>query len=574
MNFDEIRLYCDTITQFHIEKNSTSSVILIGGSLGYPNFGDILQLKGAIKWHKEKTLLEPIVVFQLQSIRDCQFLEQVRQWFNVTAVLFFSQGKIDPRDVEGLGLAPIAAGFQIPYLHLYGGGFLNNWWGQNILALVELMHALFGVAHYVVSGQQIAPAFANSLSKHFKRYPPLIVGARDHLSLEILQSLGVPAEYSFDDAFEPLSDLVSLKDNFYFKSNQILIHLNASSYTKYEKDEGDLKSILINTELYLDIIRKNIGKNLEETEVVLLHAYHHSNPHYINDTLKITWLLEERFPFFKYSVVDLAKVALELWSAEPNLPKVSVSPNALAISSSYHVTVFCGLLKIPCFLHEFNSYYSQKKQGLGLTAENIKNFFESPEKIRTENWVNLRRLWQEKLLTTYQKNAIKAKNLQKIPNTGAWSDNAPMQRFVSSREDHIQIKLEQTQSQLKEEGLKVERLWEELCHYKEELARSQSQLKEEGLKVEQLWEELCHYKEELARSQSQLKEEGLKVEQLWEELCHYKEELARSQSQLQPTQKELERAHIVISAMQSSKFWKLRTSWLKLKKIFGLAKKY
>ena len=46
--------------------------------------------------------------------------------------------------------------------------------------------------------------------------------------------------------------------------------------------------------------------------------------------------------------------------------------------------------------------------------------------------------------------------------------------------------------------------------------------------------------------------------------------LSRSQSQLEETRKELEEAQATIEAMETSKFWKLRTAWFKLKRAMGL----
>lgn len=53
-------------------------------------------------------------------------------------------------------------------------------------------------------------------------------------------------------------------------------------------------------------------------------------------------------------------------------------------------------------------------------------------------------------------------------------------------------------------------------------------------------------------------------------LTQLREELMRSQSQLQATQAEREHLQAVIEAMKTSKFWKIRIQWLKLKKLMGL----
>ncbi|HBK64276.1 MAG TPA: methyltransferase, partial [Cyanobacteria bacterium UBA11149] len=49
-----------------------------------------------------------------------------------------------------------------------------------------------------------------------------------------------------------------------------------------------------------------------------------------------------------------------------------------------------------------------------------------------------------------------------------------------------------------------------------------------------------------------------------------KAELARSQGQLKQTQREWELSQQIIQAMESSKFWKLRKYWFRLKQSMGL----
>jgi SAM-dependent methyltransferase len=48
-------------------------------------------------------------------------------------------------------------------------------------------------------------------------------------------------------------------------------------------------------------------------------------------------------------------------------------------------------------------------------------------------------------------------------------------------------------------------------------------------------------------------------------------EVEQLQSQVQQAQIELQQAHATLAAMQTSKFWKLRIAWFKLKKALGLA---
>ncbi|NEP01149.1 MAG: glycosyltransferase [Symploca sp. SIO2E9] len=61
------------------------------------------------------------------------------------------------------------------------------------------------------------------------------------------------------------------------------------------------------------------------------------------------------------------------------------------------------------------------------------------------------------------------------------------------------------------------------------------------------------------------------VLQDWLEVRTLEREFKLSNSQLQQTQVELERSQVVITAMESSKFWQLRSLWFKFRSIFGLA---
>ncbi|NER26505.1 MAG: glycosyltransferase, partial [Symploca sp. SIO1C4] len=78
-------------------------------------------------------------------------------------------------------------------------------------------------------------------------------------------------------------------------------------------------------------------------------------------------------------------------------------------------------------------------------------------------------------------------------------------------------------------------------------------------------------KVELERSQSQLQQTQLELERSQSQLQQTQLELERSQSQLQQTKVELERSQVVITAMESSKFWQLRSLWFKFRSTFGLA---
>ncbi|MHC5824503.1 MAG: glycosyltransferase family protein, partial [Nostoc sp.] len=112
-----------------------------------------------------------------------------------------------------------------------------------------------------------------------------------------------------------------------------------------------------------------------------------------------------------------------------------------------------------------------------------------------------------------------------------------------------------------------------------ELERSQSNLQDTQTELERSQSNLQDTQTELERSQSQLQQTQTELERSQSQLQQTQTELERSQSQsqLQQTQAELEKskseliyAQISITAMQTSKFWKLRTAWFKFKGFLNL----
>lgn len=76
---------------------------------------------------------------------------------------------------------------------------------------------------------------------------------------------------------------------------------------------------------------------------------------------------------------------------------------------------------------------------------------------------------------------------------------------------------------------------------------------------------------EMERSQSQLQLTHAELERWQSQLQLTHAELERLQSQIYQTQAELEQSQVMITAMESSKFWQLRKAWFRLKKRMGVA---
>ena len=514
----EFNFYCDEKTSFYLNESRDSKILLLGGCTGSYNFGDILQLKSVIKWYKENTSLDPIIVFNIHLIDDQTFLKRMKKCFGIENILFFSFQKIHQEYLEKLEIFSLEKTKSVECLHLYGGGLLNKRWGEIFLEIIEIIHQVFEISLYIVSGQQIERDFYPKLSRHFQKHPPHLIGCRDLISMQILNQRGLHACYSFDDAYESLLALTYLNRGNYNDDPSFLFHFNSSEYTSFEDHKNSLEQI---------------AKNIEKTEIFqykkifVFQAFHYSNQRYINDSLSVLNSLEYKFKYPYYSIIDLSQIALNLWSMTDICLEYDLPLNSLAISSSYHISVFCALLDIPCFLQNFNSYYDHKKLGLGLKINDFDLFLRQPEKIHTEHWKTTREDWHSRLLSVHEKHKSQYNHV-KDQYRISWNENSLITNLVSDRENTYEFQLKISQTLLQQELDKSANLWEQVQKLEAELRNSDFKHQE---------------------TETLLQQELDKSANLWEQV-----------------QKSSNR----IDAMESSKFWKLRNWWFSLKHIFGL----
>ncbi|HEY9798912.1 MAG TPA: class I SAM-dependent methyltransferase [Leptolyngbyaceae cyanobacterium] len=90
-------------------------------------------------------------------------------------------------------------------------------------------------------------------------------------------------------------------------------------------------------------------------------------------------------------------------------------------------------------------------------------------------------------------------------------------------------------------------------------------------RLEQFQSQLQHTQQQLEQSQSQLHQQKILNNQLHGEKEQLEFDYQQWRQIAQNNQTELEQSKAVITAMQSSKFWKLRTQWLKLKNFLGFS---
>lgn len=410
---DKIYMYGDQDTIGVLNKD-TPKIILIGGYLGYNNFGDILQLKEAISFHKSVTFLEPVVVCHVSSIPDKNFLSRLRNWFGICAIIFIHDHTVD---VTLLNLHLIDSVFSIENLHLYGGGFLNKYWGDYFLKLVEGLIRNFRVDNYIISGQQVGVEFANILKEHFNKFRPKLIGARDFESQNIINSIGFKCEFSFDDASNIIQSWARCKPKHRSAKKVLLIHLNTSKYTSNNDDEQRKELSRISQVLIM------LSEKFKNFEPVFLNAYSECRAS-VKDTLATIISMEDSLPFLDFRVIDIAHMALLHDPSNTTIDNnLAIFSGGIAISSSYHTAMFCNMLNTPCYQISENAFYKQKREGLGKNRT-LEQFLENPSVSSFSGFMEQREVWLVKLASFFE-SVDRSSIRKKIPFNYSKSELSP-----------------------------------------------------------------------------------------------------------------------------------------------------
>ncbi|MBL1208675.1 sulfotransferase [Geminocystis sp. GBBB08] len=150
---------------------------------------------------------------------------------------------------------------------------------------------------------------------------------------------------------------------------------------------------------------------------------------------------------------------------------------------------------------------------------------------------------------------------------------------TKSQLSQSQIQLEETKSQLEETKSQLSQSQIQLEETKSQLSQSQIQLEETKSHLSQSQIQLKELQQELNNHQVQLQKSQLDFKQLHFYFDRSQEELKQTQQQLKEieanfTQKEeeLKNCQEEIISMKTSKFWRMRNQWFKIKGSFGMVK--
>ena len=339
--------------------DDSQKIILIGGDFGYGNFGDVLQHINSLNIARKSKRFSTVSVMAANAIGFKEFPEWAKQRYGTDAIIFVADYPLILAE-DSPALVPLGEIRNLSVVHLYGGGFLNNMWGDFVLNVTEYFLNLTPESTYLASGQQITHPYQTRVAQHVEAYKPALFGVRDELSRQWLSDAGFNPQYSFDDATEAL---IGLTEKLQLKRGAgLLMHINGSDYTGRGKGlkglEKDLKQLSGHT-----------GKT---STITLLQAFRDSR-HEVNDSLETLKQLDFKFPFSDIRLIGLAALAY----GDDSQSVLEPIQGDIGYSCSYHVALWLQLAGIPCWLRSNNPFYDQKSSALQVT-QGLESFLDEP----------------------------------------------------------------------------------------------------------------------------------------------------------------------------------------------------
>lgn len=376
----QLYLYADHESA-ELLANAGPKALLIGSDFGNGNFGDVLQHIGAASQVRARTGFAIVSLCMLDTIPRNANVASLRKGYGVVdAMAFLTEIPIEAGVAAGLGLRPVEALCNLSYIQLYGGGFLNEMWGEFVLGITERFLSRLPGIPYVISGQQVSPGFVPQFLAHVERFAPRLVSVRDQASLDLLAAGGMRADFSFDDAAELLLDLdrrLELRTG-----DGVFIHLNASDYTGNDAALAEMAA-------HLQLVEERVGS---QSRPVLFQAFQDARE-VVVDSIETVKRLDAGFPFADVETVLLVTSMLGA-QAEDAPPRLLTG--RFGYSSSYHVTLWLQLHGIPCWLRGSNPYYEQKRVALGIEGR-FEDFLEHMHCPDHGGNLRARSLWLDKL---------------------------------------------------------------------------------------------------------------------------------------------------------------------------------
>lgn len=357
-------------------EKMNKEVLLFGGFSGWLNWGDILQFKSWLIFYRERGFKIKVLLNRdcLSNSLHYEILKRVIK----EDFIFYDKGKFYDSQLNPLDKV------KIDFFHVYGGGFLNPYWGKNKLEIIERTMNFFRPKKYFITGQQLSKEFLPYLKNHLDIYKPDLLAVRDRESLELCSDRGIDAFFSFDDSTEYLSLLRKSIDNEPLKADNkktLFLHLNLSYYTL--KQDSEIWSY-----------REKLKKVIDNSEKLYLVKTYQSYNTEVKDTLRAVEYIYLTMEKAEGNFLDLVTMLInEDFAALKNLLTSGVNP--LAISNSYHTAFFFAFLGIPSYLLRLNPYYEQKGKEI-FEEIDLEGVWSNIEEIKAKQQIKLKELLKER----------------------------------------------------------------------------------------------------------------------------------------------------------------------------------
>jgi hypothetical protein len=230
----QCRFYVD-VARAPCVETAQSVTVLVGSYAARPSFGSYLELKSTVDLHAQiapqRALLVLMPASTLQSQSDAGLGDAV-------IPVFFQCKDAEPSMAGHERLVDLPSVPPSTLIHLYGGGFINDWWGRPLRIATEAlmtrhMSVLDRAARLFMSGQQV------SATQEIQSWRPLFdradyIGARDEESLRrALQAAGCRVHLSGDDALHALSAALQSRAE---REPTIAAHINLADYSTITPD--------------------------------------------------------------------------------------------------------------------------------------------------------------------------------------------------------------------------------------------------------------------------------------------------------------------------------------------------
>lgn len=332
-----------------------AAAILVGGYDGSGNYGDITLLQAAVDLAER---LGPGVavlpLLERSRLADHRALAAQCGDFAPQAIFFDPGGELEDE------LQPVAAPAELAFgaCYLYGGGYLNRWWGERKLAMLRAAEGLLeaggaGRICRVSSGLQVEADWIGSLGEPdaaaLRSFE--LLGVRDDGSGRGLEALGstAPVTETADDAIGVLGRL-RVGDGSAAANGQLRVNLHFAEHDWVsERPSATL-------DFYAGFVAE-LGRLADRPVLAQpLIAY-------LDGRIDERPAVERLGAACGAAGIEVAEpVVLRPSLLTETVPRLSQA--SLTLSCSYHVALTSLMLEVPAVLLGDNPYYEQKAAGL------------------------------------------------------------------------------------------------------------------------------------------------------------------------------------------------------------------